>query len=415
MPHDFSHHLGKPRASQHQSEQSVVDVSVTSAGRPLAGALVFLVVQNFDTGTQHVHAGMADPVGEASLTFAPAEEKPLYVSAVAQSGTWYGASQKFGGRIAIECPPLVFDGPLGWWHKSVGITKYDPKRGQGVSVGLVDTGTGPHPYLSHVADLGAMINGQHTADGEDVSYHGTMMAGLIGARPDNSNHPAGIAPGAALSSVRVYEGGAHGAKADDVAQAIRHLATNVGVDLINLSLSSEKTSDAQAAAIEEARAAGTYCIAAAGNTGAAPVGYPAALENVAAVGAMGRDACGPTAETNLVFAPKDPAKCGENGLYLSAIGSYGPGLTCLAPGTAIASTVASRDGAPLYAAQVGSSDAVAIVTGLLAARLSTDPAYLMLDRTAARSDYAARTLRQLCQSLGLPSQYQGCGKPSLTS
>lgn len=415
MPHEFSHHLGKPRASQQTSAQSLIDVCVTSAGRPLAGALVFLVVQNIETGTQHVHAGMANPAGETSLTFVPSEEKPLYVSAVAQSGTWYGASQKFDERIVIDCPPLVFDGPLGWWHKSVGISKYDPKRGQGVAVGLIDTGAGPHPYLSHVSDLGAVIDGEHSTDGADVSYHGTMMAGLIGARPDNSNHPAGIAPGAALYSVRVYEAGAHGAKADDVAQAIRHLATNVGVDLINLSLSSEKKSDTQAAAIEEARMAGTYCIAAAGNTGAEPVGYPAALENVAAVGAMGRDACGPTTETDLVFAPKDPKKRGENGLYLSAIGSYGPGLTCLAPGTAIASTVASRDGAPLYAAQVGSSDAVAIVTGLLAARLSTDQAYLSLDRTVARSDYAARTLRELCQPLGLQPLYQGCGKPSLTA
>ncbi len=413
MPHDFSHHLGKPRASAQNPEQSGVDVYVTSAGLPLAGALVFLVVKNIETGAQHVHAGMANSAGETSLTFAPAEEKPLYVSAVAQSGTWYGASQKFNRRVEIECPPLVFDGPLGWWHKSVGITTYDPGRGQGVAVGLIDTGAGPHPYLSHVADLGAFVDGEHSADGADVSYHGTMMAGLIGARPDNNDHPAGIAPGAALSSVRVYEAGAHGAKADDVAQAIRHLATNVGVDLINLSLSSEKASDAQAAAIEEARMTGTYCIAAAGNTGAEPVGYPAALENVAAVSALGRDACGPTTETDLVFAPKDPVKRGENGLYLSAIGSYGPGLTCLAPGTAIASTVASQDGRPLYAAQVGSSDSVAIVTGLLAARLSTDRDYLTLDRTAARSDYAARTLRELCQPLGLPSLYQGYGKPNL--
>lgn len=413
MPHEFSHHLGKQRASQQTAEQSVVDVHVTSAGRPLAGALVFLVVKNSETGTQHVHAGIANTAGETSLTFVPSQETPLYVSAVAQSGTWYGASRKFNGQVEIECPPLTFDGPLGWWHKSVGITTYDPKRGQGVAVGLIDTGVGPHPYLSHVSDLGAFVNGQHTADGADVSYHGTMMAGLIGARPGNSDHPAGIAPGAALSSVRVYEGGAHGAKADDVAQAIRHLATNVGVDLINLSLSSENASETQAAAIEEAWNAGCYCIAAAGNSGTEPVGHPAALANVAAVSALGRDACGPTAETDLVFAPIDQNKRGKNGLYLSSIGSYGSGLTCLAPGTAIASTVASRGGTPLYAAQVGSSDAVAIVTGVLAAYLSTDPDYLKLDRTTARSDYAARTLRSLCQPLGLPSLYQGCGEPHL--
>ena len=409
----FSHQLGKPKILQDTADQIAIDVNVTSDQHALAGALVFLVVVNKETGAQHVHSAIANTAGAAQLTYSPAQETPLYLSSMSSAGTWYGASRRFSGTVTIECPPLAFDGPLGWWHRSVGINTFDPNLGQGIKVGLIDTGVGPHPYLTHIVDRGAIIDGEHVDDGTDVSYHGTMMAGLIAANPTDSRHPAGIAPGVSLSSVRVYKDGAHGANADDVAQAIRHLSVDVGVDLINLSLSSDTPSETQSTAIADARAAGTYCIAAAGNSSNEPIGYPAAFDGVAAISALGRDAPGPTSETDNVFSPSTDNKKAKNGAYLSSIGSYGNGLTGLAPGTAIASTVPSKDGTPNYASQVGSSDATAIVTGVLAAHLSGDTKYQTLDRDAARADYAAQSLKGLCQTLGLPSEYQGFGEPTL--
>lgn len=409
----FSHQLGKPRISQDKADQLTIDVKVISDQRALAGALVFLVVVNKETGAQHVHNAIANRLGLAQLTYSPAQETPLYISSMTSSGTWYGASRSFGGIVTIECPPLSFDGPLAWWHKSVGINTYDPNLGQGIKVGLVDTGIGPHPYLANAVDRGAIIEGEHVAGGVDVSYHGTMMAGLIAARPTDSRHPAGIAPGVSLSSVRVYKDGAHGAKADDVAKAIRYLSVDIGVDLINLSLSSDTPSETQAAAVADARAVGSYCIAAAGNSGGEPIGYPAAFESVAAITALGRDVTGPTSETNNVFSPSTHDKKAKSGAYLSSVGSYGNGLKALAPGTAIASTVPSRDGTPSYASQVGSSDATAIVTGVLAAYLSGDPKYQAFGRGTARADYAEQSLNGLCQTLGLSPQYQGLGEPRL--
>ncbi len=409
----FSHQLGKPRISQEEADQFTIDVNVTSDQHALAGALVFLVVVNKETGAQHVHSTVANGAGVAQLTYSPEQETPLYISSMASSGTWYGASCSFDDSVTIECPPLAFDGPLAWWHQSVGINTFDPNLGQGIKVGLIDTGVGPHPYLADAVDRGAIIEGIHVADGTDVSYHGTMMAGLIAARPADSRHPAGIAPGVSLSSVRVYKDGAHGANADDVAKAIRHLSVDIGVDLINLSLSSDTPSEAQAAAIADARAVGTYCIAAAGNSGGEPVGYPAAFDGVAAISALGKDVVGPTSETNNVFSPSTDDKKAKSGAYLSSISSYGNGLKALAPGTAIASTVPSKDGVPIYASQVGSSDATAIVTGVLAAHLSSDPKYQALERGIARADYAAQSLDGLCQTLGLLPQYQGLGEPKL--
>lgn len=409
----FSHHLGKPRISQDDANQVTIEVNVTSNQSALAGALVFLVVENKKTGAQHVHNAVTNTAGEAQLTYSPTQETPNYVSAMTSFGTWYGACRRFSGAVTIEYPPLVFNGPLAWWHESVGIRKYNPNRGKGIKVGLIDTGVGPHSYLSHVIDSGAIIESAHVADGADVSYHGTMMAGLIAARPTDGRHPAGIAPGVSLSSVRVYIDGAHGAKADDVARAIRYLSTGIGVDLINLSLSSDTPSEAQAAAVTEARMVGTYCIAAAGNSGCEPIGYPAAFDGVAAISALGRNVAGPTSESNSVFSPSTEDKKGMNDVYLSSISTYGNGLTCLAPGTAIASTVPSRDGTPNYASQVGSSDATAIVTGVLAAHLSDDSKYQALKRGVARTDYAAQSLDDLCQALGLLPQYQGLGEPRL--
>lgn len=409
----FSHKLGQPQKSQAALNQIVISVAVTSGDQPLGGAMIFLVVRDHATGQQHVHETIADSSGVGQVAYAPDEEEPVYVSAMSGAGTWYGASQHWTESIKIECPPLEFSKPLGWWHECVGIKTYNPDRGRGIKVGLIDTGVGPHPYLSHVEDQGAIIDGVHQHSGADVSYHGTMMAGLIGARPTNELHPAGVAPGVSLSSVRVYPADGHGAKADDVAAAIRFLAEDIGVDLINLSLSSGTPSDTQEAAIAAARSAGAFCIAAAGNTGEAPVGYPAALPGVAAVGAAGRNVAGPTLESNAVFEPVDSDRKALSGEYLSTISSYGQLLACIAPGTAIASTVPSAKGKPLYASQVGSSDAVAIVTGALAAHLGTDSQYLALARGETRADYASQALDAMCRSLGLAKQFQGLGIPTI--
>lgn len=410
----FSVQTGKRLNFQPQSDETVT-IEVTSGGDPLPRALIFLVTKNReDTDKIHVHNGVADSDGKGQLSYSPADEIPFYISAMSASGTWYGASSKFEGTVRIECPPMAFSGNLGWWHKRVGISEYDASRGQGIRVGLVDSGVGPHPYLEQVKDMGAIIDGEWSPDGQDVSYHGTMMAGLIAARPTDDSHPGGIAPGVDLYALRVFPSGSQGAKRSDVAAAITKLADVADVDLINLSLSSEDPSDVQEEAINDARAKGVLCIAAAGNDTEPPVRYPAMFPGVIAVGASGYQVePGPTLATNAVFRPEDQAMNGNEGDYLSVISSYGEGLTCLAPGTAIASTVKSKSGKPLYASQLGSSDSVAIVTAVLAARLSTDKEYLAMPRTSARADYAEAMLKSMCVPLGMDVMYEGLGMPRL--
>jgi len=410
----FSVQTGKSKVFK--SEQEItVDIAVTSGGAPLAGAMIFLVTKDNDDSDQiHVHSGLADVNGKGQLCYKPAEETPFYISAMSGYGTWYGASEKFTGTAHIECPPMKSQGVLGWWHKRVGIEVYNPNLGQGIRVGLVDSGVGPHPYLKQVHDMGAIIGGEWSENGSDVSYHGTMMAGLIAARPTTQEQPGGIAPGVDLYSLRVYPCGSQGAKRSDVAAAITMLTEKADVDLINLSLSCEAPSDVQEQTICDARAQGVLCIAAAGNDTEPPVRYPAKFPNVVAVGASGYGLePGPTLATNAVFRPEVPAMNGNGRDYLSVVSSYGDGLFCLAPGTAIASTVKSPNGEALYASQLGSSDAVAIVTAVLAAKLSNDEYYKALPRDGNRADYAEHTLKEMCQPLGMKPPYEGIGMPRL--
>ena len=80
--------------------------------------------------------------------------------------------------------------------------------GRGIRVGVVDTGAGPHPCLQHIASVGAFLGGNSLPPGlgADVGEHGSHVSGTIGARPAETGHYAGIAPGCDLLTARVFTG-----------------------------------------------------------------------------------------------------------------------------------------------------------------------------------------------------------------
>ena len=47
----------------------------------------------------------------------------------------------------------------GWWHRQMGISRYNSELGTGIRVGVIDTGIGPHLDLEHANDVGAFIDG----------------------------------------------------------------------------------------------------------------------------------------------------------------------------------------------------------------------------------------------------------------
>ncbi|MEF2526607.1 MULTISPECIES: S8 family peptidase [Streptomyces] len=201
---------------------------------------------------------------------------------------------------------------------------WDKATGTGVTVAVLDTG-----YVAH-SDLAANIvagydfissstaardgngrdsnpadQGDWNAAGEcgtgskasDSSWHGTHVAGTIGAAANNAKGIAGIAYNAKIQPVRVL--GKCGGATSDIVDAITWASggTVAGVPananpakVINMSLGGSGTcSTSYQNAINAAVARGTTVVVAAGNSNADAAGFtPASCSNVITVAASNR-------------------------------------------------------------------------------------------------------------------------------
>ncbi|MFA6194169.1 MAG: S8 family serine peptidase [Patescibacteria group bacterium] len=101
--------------------------------------------------------------------------------------------------------------------------------------------------------------------------HGTMVAGIIAARGNNSEGVAGITWQAQIMALKVLNDKGEG-KLSNVIRAIDYAIAN-GADIINLSFVSFTYSDGMQEAIRRAHKAGIMIVAAAGNEQADGVGY----------------------------------------------------------------------------------------------------------------------------------------------
>jgi serine protease len=128
----------------------------------------------------------------------------------------------------------------------------------------------------------------------DLNGHGTHVASTIGETVDNGVGVTGLAYGVTIVPVRVLDRLGMGDSAA-IAAGIR-FAARKRVDIINLSF--EFTARVRARQIPEimdalrfARRKGSLVVAAAGNTAAAAVAYPARAPDVLSVGATTEHGC----------------------------------------------------------------------------------------------------------------------------
>ncbi|MCM2372028.1 S8 family peptidase [Aporhodopirellula aestuarii] len=183
---------------------------------------------------------------------------------------------------------------------------------------------------------------------DDVSGHGTHVAGTIGAANDGIG-ATGIAPDVTILPVRVL--GADGTgTVGDVAAGIRY-AASLGADIINLSLGGGYSRSIDAA-IQYARSLGSLVVAAAGNESAIVPGYPARFsanhDNVISVGAY--------------------TSSGAIAGFSNNVGNSGA-VQVDAPGVGIFSTYVGGG----YATLSGTSMASPHIAGLAALTLSSNP------------------------------------------
>lgn len=228
--------------------------------------------------------------------------------------------------------------------------------GQGVKVAVLDTGiNAAHPDLK--ARIGAckdftnfrtpLVNGKC----EDKNGHGTHVAGIIAADGGADGLGIyGVAPEASLYAFKVC-GLSGSCYADDVAMGIR-TAADAGVQVINMSLGSDKPSNLISDAVSYAASKNVLVVAAAGNDGPyfASIDYPAAQASVIGVGAFGLEFVTPEWSSRGINSTTTPFVVEEQDVEFAA------------PGVNIESTWKNNG----YAVLSGTSMAAPFVSGLLA-------------------------------------------------
>src|ERR1700712_87054 len=277
-----------------------VVVGDATSGTPIGGCNV---VAFSDFQNRIGAAGVTDANGSVTLALPAATVERIIASPAPGNGYWSGYLRNVpaSGLLRIAVPRFVMPYTDCVRHY-FGATNFVPATN--VVVGVIDTGCGPH------ADLN-IIGGKNTVTGEPASaisdghYHGTHVAGLIGARGIAPNGIRGVAPNVRINAYRVFGAGAQSASNYAILKAMFSAAID-GCDIINLSLGGGPHSEIVEEAIVDARNQGMLVVIAAGNDGRAAVNFPAAYPGATAVSAMGREGTVPTGSSEELQIVRPP-------------------------------------------------------------------------------------------------------------
>jgi subtilisin family serine protease len=170
-------------------------------------------------------------------------------------------------------------------------TAWEYAEGEGAVVAVIDSGcmlqNGPNSVKLDDFDTTQIKQGYDFVDDdgipEDVTGHGTHVAGTIAEATNNGKGVAGVAPKATILPVKVIDSSGRGSEAQ-IVEGIRW-AVDQGANIINLSLGSRTPSILYESVIDYAHQKGVFVACAAGNE-AEPTAYPAAYTNAFAVSAV---------------------------------------------------------------------------------------------------------------------------------
>ena len=158
--------------------------------------------------------------------------------------------------------------------------------GQGVRVGVLDSGVNPHAEIADRLLPGRnCINEEPGDDTADNYGHGTLVAGLIAGSGGNGH--LGAAPGAEIVPLKITDGKALAVSA--VCRGIYSAIDDYGCRVLNLSLGVTSEYKALAEAVAYAEEQGVLIVSAVGNNGTRGICFPAAYDTVVGVGALDRE------------------------------------------------------------------------------------------------------------------------------
>jgi thermitase len=282
---------------------------------------------------------------------------------------WYllnasGTVEPPGAEMPIDGADV--DGPQAWSRT---------RGSAAVRIAVVDTGIdAAHPDLAGKVVAAANFTASDTT--QDLSGHGTHVAGIAAASFDNGIGIAGMAPNARLMDVKVLAVDQDGKTAGDCADVADGIvwATDHGANVVNLSLGSSGRCLALELAVRYAVSHGALVVAAAGNEGSTSRFYPAAFSDVLSVAAT------------------------TNRDQLAGFSNRGASwVDVAAPGDGIVSTVPTFDngtGAVGYGYLSGTSMAAPVVSGIAALIWGQMPAQ------TARQDVESRIIATAQPSTG---------------
>ena len=159
-------------------------------------------------------------------------------------------------------------------------------RGQGVRVGVIDSGVRSHPDLAANLLPGCnYITGTGDPENTTDNYgHGTKVAGLLAASGGDSR--IGAAPEASIVPLKCTDG--KSVKISTICRAIYGGIDDFGCEVLNLSLGVKTDYQSLREAIAYAAEKDVVVVSAVGNGGTRTEYYPAAYKTVIGVGSVDR-------------------------------------------------------------------------------------------------------------------------------
>ncbi|MFZ4410964.1 MAG: S8 family serine peptidase [Paracraurococcus sp.] len=293
---------------------------------------------------------------------------------------------------------------LGWGQELMGLAQVPAHlNGQNVKIAIIDSGCdNTHPQLTHITQ-GVDLTNPDDPKGwtKDEISHGTHCAGIIAGLASDQQGIRGFAPGAEVLILKVFPGGRFSNLIDALDLCIQRQ-----VDVVNCSLGSGQVSEIVQRKMEEARQKGVACIVAAGNSGG-PVQFPATLQAVLSVAAIGQERRFPADSYHAQALM--PQMIAANGVFPAKFSCFGPEVKISGPGVAIVSTVPGGG----YAAWDGTSMAAPHLTGLAALVLAHHPLFQgsLRTRSAQRVDALFQAIIMAAQPLVADPQRGGAGLP----
>lgn len=402
-PITFYQRPSRLKVSRHAAPSAVVTVTIECVDATSGTALADLDVYAFDSVTAGTgDYGRTDALGRVDLTLAPGPVEQILVPGVA--GYWgaYQTNVTIAGAhlIRIEPVDLTYVDAVRHYYGSSGFS-----LATGISVGIIDTGCGPHTDLNIVSGRNTVL-GEAASDFEDWDGHGTHVAGLVGSHGTPPLGLRGVAPGVDLHAYRVFGNGADGASNYAIMKAM--IAAQLdGCDIINMSLGGGPDEPVVRDAVQDARENGMLVVVAAGNDGRSAVSNPAAYPGATAVSAMGHEGTYPVGAYAASAVDRPPNSTVDSDEFMADFTSIGHEISVSGAGVGVLSTLPHNDFGPMG----GTSMAAPVVAGAAASLLSRDPGLFAMVRNRARSDAIERMLLTQCTRRGFGPMYEGFGIP----